>query len=54
MGAGKTSIAQKDVDAMSRTLDTIVEIARSSPLKDLADAATAKTALRDKAREWVL
>lgn len=48
------AIAQRDVDTMSRTLDTIVEIARSSPFKDLADAASAKTALKDKTREWVM
>lgn len=47
-----TAIAQTDIDAMSRALDTIVEFARSSPFKDLADAAAAKTVLRDKTREW--
>jgi hypothetical protein len=47
------AIAGGNVEVIAKTLDAVVDLAKSSPFKDLTDAATAKAALRDKSREWV-
>ena len=46
-------IAAGNIEVVAQTLDALVELAKSSPFKDLTDVATAKAALRDKGRDWV-
>jgi hypothetical protein len=47
-----TAMAQGNVEVVAKVLDAVVELAQSSPFKDLADASKAKVALQDKARSW--
>ena len=46
------AMAQGNVQVASATLDAVVKLAGSSPFKDLADVASARTALGDKAKDW--
>jgi hypothetical protein len=48
------AMAQGDVDVVAKTLDAVVDLAKTSPFKDLADVAKARAALRDKSVEWEL
>lgn len=42
------------LDAVAKTLDSVVALAASSPFKDLADASKAHGVLKDKNRHWEL
>lgn len=44
--------ARGDAATVSAALDAVVSLGKSSPFKDLADVASAKSALKDKGREW--
>jgi hypothetical protein len=44
--------SSSNVEGVARTLDAIVELAKSSPFKELADLARAKEALKDKSKDF--
>ena len=44
--------SSNNVEGVARTLDAIVELAKSSPFKDLADLARAKEVLKDKSKDF--
>lgn len=46
------AIAQGNLEIVATTLDAVVELAKTSPFKDLSDVASARSALRDKSVEW--
>jgi NADPH-dependent glutamate synthase beta subunit-like oxidoreductase len=47
-----TAMAQGSPDGVERTLDAVVKLAQSSPVRVLVNVAKAKEALQDKNREW--
>lgn len=48
------AVASESLESVARTLDAIVALSKTSPFKDLADAAKAKDVLKDKSKEWDL
>ena len=46
------AIASGNNDQLALTLNSIIEIAKSSPFKDLANLASVRSALDDPDHEW--